>query len=65
MSKPDPGPFAIRVWKFDHWVYVGPHYLSRKSARSWVPFVQAGWNGMETQVVSKRQVAREKAKVIP
>jgi len=59
---PDKGPFAIRVWKFDHWVYVGPLYPTRESARGWLSFVRKYWNGMKTRVVSKQQVEREKEK---
>lgn len=60
MRKPDAGPFGIRVWKFDQWVYVGPHYATRENARDWVPLVRAAYHGMKTVVVSKQQVEREK-----
>lgn len=62
VRRPDAGPFAIRVWKFDHWVYVGPHYKTREVAKSWIPFVRKAWRGMKTQAVSKQQVDREKKK---
>lgn len=57
---PDAGPFAIRVWKYDHWAYVGPHYSTREIAKGWVSFVRSAWHGMKTVVVSKQQVEREK-----
>ena len=60
MAMKDPGPFAIRVWKFDHWAYVGPHYGTREIARGWVPFVRKAWHGMKTCVVSRQRVEREK-----
>ena len=60
MRKSDPGPFAIRVWKFDHWIYVGPHYQTKAAANGWVSFVRSAWHGMKTIVVSKQQVDREK-----
>lgn len=59
----DPGPFAIRVWKFDHWAYVGPLYEKRETAHSWVGFTKKAWHGMKTRVVSKQQVEREKRKL--
>lgn len=58
----DPGPFAIRVWKLDHWAYVGPLYSTREIAKGWLSFVRAAWHGMTTKVVSKQQVEREKKK---
>lgn len=58
--QPDAGPFAIRVWKFDHWVYVGRVYADKAVAASWVSFVRSAWHGMRTVVVSKQQVEREK-----
>lgn len=62
MKKPDAGPFAIRVWKFDRWVFVGPLYQCRDVAKSWLPFVRKAWSGMRCQVVSRQKADREKAK---
>lgn len=56
------GPFRIRVWKFDQWVYVGPVYATNEFAKSWVPFVRKYWHGMKTQVVSKQKADRENVK---
>lgn len=64
MRKPDSAPFAIRVWKFDHWVYVGPIYPSREIAKGWLSFFRSAWSGMKTRVVSKQQVEREKNRCV-
>lgn len=60
----DAGPFKIRVWKFDHWAYMGATYATRECAKSWIPFVRKSWYGMKACVVSKQQVEREKERQV-